>query len=79
MEAFRLVSVFPHVVLLFFICPSPNKTRTALSDTLTLARANKVRPISSSSLSKQAFIAGSAREMLFYHAREKTSRHRLYF
>ena len=51
----------------------------ALSDTLTLARANKVLPISSPSLSKQAFIAGSAHEMLFYHAREKTRRRRLYF
>lgn len=41
MEAFRPVSVFPHVVLLFFICPSPNKTRTALSDTLTPAEQTR--------------------------------------
>lgn len=41
MEAFRLVSVFPHVVLLFFICLSPNKTRTALSDTHTLSEQTR--------------------------------------
>lgn len=35
-EAFRPVSESPYVVLLFFICLSPNKTRAALSDTHTL-------------------------------------------
>ena len=65
MEAFRPVSVFPHVVLLFFICPSPNKTRTVLSDTLTLAEQTRLcQSHSLPAFKKQAFIGAFSSTLL---------------
>lgn len=73
MEAFRPVSVFPHVVLLFFICPSPNKTRTALSDTHTLTKQTRLCHSHSLSLplfKKTSLYRHFSCKMVFFSMRE---------